>query len=253
MSDKKEISILSDYKINSKDEVMKKTLNDINNLKKEKKYYYAMFKLDSLILKDGTQEKYNYDFLSIILDHYDDIKKQIKDISDGMPINEEDYKKNSDAIANYEKYNFYYYRDCFDKLEVTLSQPNLKRIIDKKMKHNLKIIEKYPEIKEDYLKLIEEKNDKKNFISSDKIYNTIFELNQKILDEKSDKLYYIYDYLDVKLIHSNKIFECIRNNRLFLNKYSFGFFKNLGIPIGYSNNMVLKYRYLFMLIKNKII
>ena len=253
MSNKKEIYILPDYRIDPKDTKIKKILNDIKTLKEEKKYYYALYKLDSLILQDGTQEEYNYDFLSTILDNYEDIKNQIKDISSDITIDEEDFENYSKAIADCEKYNFYYFRDCFDRLEVTLSQNKLQNIIDKKKSHNSKIIDKYPEIKDDYLNLIEDIEDNTKFISPDKIYNTICEFNIKIEDEKLDKLYYIYNYLDVQLIYNNKIFDCIANNRLFLNKYSFGQFKDLGIPIGYSNNEVLKYRYLFMLIKNKII
>ena len=52
---------------------------------------------------------------------------------------------------------------------------------------------------------------------------------------------------------NKKIFDLILKDRFYLNRYSFGHFDELGIPIGFSDNSILKYRYLFLLIKNKII
>ena len=252
MSKKREIYLLSDYKINSKEQKMDKILTEINELENNKQYYYAFSKLSNLISLDGTQEKYNDKFLNIILEHYDEIITQIKAISSGILLNEDEHIKYDKEIEDAIKYDFLYFNDCFDKLEVTLSQPKLIKIIDKKLRHNLNIIEKYSYLKDDYLKLIQDINNNKNSISKDEIYKTIQELNKRILDEKTSKLYYIYEYLDIRLIENNKIFECISKDRHFLNRYSFGNFDNLGISIGYSNNIILKYRYLFSLIKNKI-
>ena len=199
MSKKREIYLLSDYKINSKEQKMDKILTEINELENNKQYYYAFSKLSNLISLDGTQEKYNDKFLNIILDHYDEIITQIKAISSGILLNEDEHIKYDKEIEDAIKYDFFYFNNCFDKLEVTLSQPKLTKIIDKKLRHNLNIIEKYSYLKDDYLKLIQDINNNKNSISKGEIYKTIQELNKRILDEKTSKLYYIYEYLDIRL------------------------------------------------------
>lgn len=252
MSEINEICLLSEYKIDEKDKDMKSKIEEVDQLEKDKKYYLAVYKLESLILQDGTTEKFNYRFLNLILDHYNEIFKEINNFSKGIQLNEELQIKYEDAINDANKYNFYYFRDCFDKYEVTLNQTQLNKITSKKKIHNLKVINKFTLLKEEYLKLIEDITSEDKIVSAQTIYETIYNLNSKIKDENESKLFYIYKYLDINLINNNRIFELIQNNKFYLSQFSFGFFNNLGIPIGYSDNLNLKFRYLFLLIKNKI-
>ena len=249
---KKKVCLLSEYKINEKDKKTSKLINKIDNLEKSGHYYLTIYYLDSLILQDGTNPKFNFRFLNLILAHYDEIFKDIKNFSLGMQLDEDFQLKYEDAINDCYKYNFNYFRDCFDKYEVSLNQEQLKEITKKKKKHNSKVITEFPSLKEEYSKLIEDLENVNEIVSAQKIYDIIEELNSKIPNEKKYKLFYIYKYLDINLIESNEIFELIEKNKFFLNQFSFGFFGGLGIPIGYADNMTLKLRYLFMLIKNKI-
>ena len=249
---KKEICLLSEYKINEKDEEIKSKIKEVNNLEKGRHYYLAIYTLESLILQDGTDAKFNFIFLNLILDHYDELFKDLKNFTSGIQLDEDFQLKYEDAINDSNKYNFNYFRDCFDKYEVSLNQEQLKVISIKKSKHNLKIITQFPSLKEEYLKLIKDLENVEKIVSAQKIYDIIQELNSKIPKENESRLFYIYKYLDINLIENNKIFELIEKNKFFLNQFSFGFFNNLGIPIGYSDNWNLKLRYLFLLIKNKI-
>lgn len=248
MSDKEQIKIISKLD----DTKIKNLLVEIEELEKNKKYYYALYKLENLIRKDGTIEKLNDKFLNLILDHYEDIMDQIKN-SSGIKLDESEEKMNEEALGDIKIFNFYYFRDCFDRYEVTLSQQKLENISKKKKIHNKKIIEKYPSIRDEYLDLIAQIENKEVSISADTIYETIKRLNESIISEDDTKLFYIYKYLDVSLIMNNKIFDLILQDRFYLNRYSFGFLDELGIPIGFSENITLKYRYIFSLIKDKII
>ena len=252
MSKEEKICLLSEYKIDEKDKEMKSTLDEVNKLEKENQYYIAVYILENVILQDGTTEKYNYRFLKLILDHYDKIFEEIKNYSKGITLDENFYKKYENAINDVNKYNFYYFRDCFDKFEVSLNQNQLEDIRKKKLKHNLKVIEKYPFLKEEYLNLIKDIESEDKIVSAQTIFDTINNLNLRILDENESKLFNIYKYLDINLIKDNKIFDYIQKNAFFLNQFSFGFLDKLGIPIGFSDNLNLKLRYLFLIIKNKI-
>ena len=252
MSKGENICLLSEYKIDEKDKEMKSTLDDVDKLEKENRYYIAVYVLENLILQDGTNVKYNYRFLKLILDHYDKILEEIKNYSKGITLDENFYQKYENAINDVNKYNFYYFRDCFDKYEVSLDHNQLEDIRKKKLNHNLKVIEKYPFLKEEYLNLIKDIESEDKIISAQTIFDTINNLNLRILDENKSKLFNIYKYLDINLIKDNKIFHYIQKNIFFLNQFSFGFLDKLGIPIGFSDNLNLKLRYLFLLIKNKI-
>ena len=241
--------LLSEYKIDEEDKNMKSIINKFYELEKEKKYYYALYTLQDLILQDGTSEIFNNIYLNFILDHYDEIMETIKNIKNSLLLDEKEETEFANAINNAKIYNFSYIRDKFDKLEVSLNIKKLEIIKKKKMKHNLKIIKKYPELKIEYNGLFSDEKDTKK-ISPDTIYETINCLNLKISDES--KLFYIYDYLDVKTIENYQIFEYLKKDKLYLNQFSFGFFDQLGIPIGYSGNINIRYRYLFLLLKNKI-
>ena len=252
MSKEKEIYLLSEYKINEKDKNMKLNITEVDNLEKNNHYYLAIYVLENLILQDGTSEKFNFRFLNLILDHYDEILKEIKNFSSSIVLDEPLQLKYEEALNNAGKYNFYYFRDCMDKYEVSLNQNQLAEITKKKKKHNLAIIQKFPFLEKDYSKLIEDIESKDKIVSAQTIYEKINILNLSIKDEHESKLFYIYKYLDINLIHKNKIFDLIQKDKFYLNQFSFGFFNNLGIPIGYSNNLNLKLRYLFLLLKNKI-
>ena len=128
MSKEEKICLLSEYKIDEKDKEMKSTLDEVNKLEKENRYYIAVYVLERVILRDGTTEKYNYRFLKLILDHYDKIFEEIKNYSKGITLDENFYKKYENAINDVNKYNFYYFRDCFDKFEVSLNQDQLEDI-----------------------------------------------------------------------------------------------------------------------------
>ena len=58
---------LPEFKIDETDDEMKEIIDSFNQLKNEGKYFEALYKLESLILQDGTNKKYNYIFLEYIL------------------------------------------------------------------------------------------------------------------------------------------------------------------------------------------
>ena len=127
----------------------------------------------------------------------------------------------------------------------------LKIIQRKKMKHNLKIINQNKFLKSKYCKFVNSILLDEEFISADQIYDNINDFNNQI--KNSDyKLFYLYKYLDCKLIENNKIFKYLEKNIFYLNQFYFANFDDLGILIECSGNKNLIYRYLFMLIKNKI-
>ena len=247
-----QIYLLSDYIIQKNDNDINKKLNNVEKNLKENQYYFALHELEDLILQDGTNEKYNYKFLSMILDHYDDIINQIQSIKPEMQLNEEEDENRERAKIDVKKYNFFYFLNCFDKYEVSLNNKRLNIIYNKKRKFNQKVIEKYPDLKEDYMQLIKDIDNSDNKISADEIFDKIKYMNLKIAEDDKYKLFYIYKYLDVNLIKNNKVFEYLENDVSYLNQFSFGQLNQLGIPIGYSNNSILHYRYLFLNIKNKI-
>ena len=252
MSDPKKMFLLSEAKLDESSKEIQLILNEINNLILKQKYYYAFYKLENLIRRDGTCENINNIFLNLILDNFDELINQIKYLSSDLLVIKDGMLKFKKAIANENKYNFEYFNNCFKKYEITLSDTQLKIIIDKKMKHNLKIVQKYPELNEDYLNLINKIKEDGNYISADIIQNSFKKINENIPDENGNKLFYINKYLDIKQIESAKIFEHLEKDPLYLNQYSFYLSYDLGIPISNSNNLNLKYRYLFSLINNKI-
>ena len=131
MSKLKKIILLSEYKIDENDKKISKTLKEIDELIKKKEYYFAVYQLDNLILQDGTNANYNYKLLSMILAHYDDIVKRIASLTSEMPLkeeNEEFLKKYKKAIKDANKYTFNYFRDCFDRYEVSLDKKQLDTI-----------------------------------------------------------------------------------------------------------------------------
>ena len=127
MSDTEQIKIISTRNSSDIDNILK----EIEGLEKKREYYYALYKLEKFIITDGTIEKLNDKFLNLILDHYDEIMNQIKNFS-SINLDESEEKMNEDAIGNAKSYNFYYFRDCFDKYEFTLGQSRLNKILDKK-------------------------------------------------------------------------------------------------------------------------
>ena len=247
---KERVCLLSEYKIDETDKNMLLIINQFNELVNKKEYYYALYTLDDLILQDGTSSKFNDLYLNLILDHYDDIMKKIKVITSNILLDEKEQNKYEKAIANADIYNFFYFRKSFEKFEVSLSEKQLKTIKKKKLIHNSKVIKRYPALQKEYNGLINDMKSKK--ITADSIYEKIESLNQRILDENGGKLFYIYDYLDIDLIENNDIFTFLEKDKFYLNQFSFGLLNNLGISIGYSNNIIIKYRYIFLLLKNKI-
>ena len=246
MSKLNKVILLSEYRIDENDKKMSKTLKEVDELIKKKEYYFAVYQLDNLILQDGTNEKYNYKLLCMILAHYDDIIKRIASLTSEISLkeeNEQELKKYKRAIKDASKYNFNYFRDCFDKYEVSLNQKQLDIIYNEKKKYNNEIMKDYPELNKIYTKLIKEIESGENKLSADDIYYRIKSINEKIPEEKEKKLFYLYKYLDISLINESKIFEYLSKDKFYLNQFSFGFFNNLGIPIGYSDNINLKLRY----------
>ena len=169
--EKKKICLLSEYKINEKDKKMNSKMKEINGLAQARNYYLAIYKLDSIILQDGTNAKFNFKFLNLILDHFDELFEEIKKYSLGMLLDEDFQIKYEDAINDINKYNFNYFRDCFDKYEASLNQNQLKEISIKKNNHNLKVIKKFPNLKEEYLKLIEDLKNEEKSVSAQTIYD----------------------------------------------------------------------------------
>ena len=255
MSKLNKVILLSEYRIDENDKKMSKTLKEVDELIKKKEYYFAIYQLDNLILQDGTNAKYNYKFLHMTLAHYDDIIKRIRDFTSEISLkeeNEEELIKYKKAIKDANKYNFNYFRDCFDRYEVSLNKKQLDTIYDEKKKFNMRVMKDYPKLNKIYMQLIKEIESKENKLSADDIYDKIKNINEKIPEEKDRKLFYLYKYLDIRLIEESKIFEYLSKDKFYLNQFSFGLFNDLGIPIGYSDNSTLQYRYLFLLIKNKI-
>ena len=252
MSELKEAYLLSEYKIDEKDKEMNIKINKFEDLEKKGLLYSALYEFENLILQDGTSSKYNNKFLNFIIDNFENLLKEIKDLKSNLPLKEEDYKNYSlESIRDVNKYDFYYLRDCFDKYEVTLNSQQSEKILKKKKNYNEKVIKNNPEIKVEYYELLKNINNNKK-ISADSIHTIINNLNAKIIKECDCKLLYLYKYLDCNLINNNKIFTYLAQDKLYLNQYNFGLFNNLGIAIGYSDNKDLLYRYLFLLIKNKV-
>jgi hypothetical protein len=252
MNELNEIYILSEYKIDDADEKMKQSIENFYKLQKKREYYKALYNLENLLLQDGTCEKYINIFLNFIIDN---IKNLIEDIK----IKKTEKTKKSiisldeqDPINDVEKYDFYYLRDCFDKYEIALNYKQLNILTKKKMKYNESIIKKTNDKKiiKNYSLFLDEIKTNKN-ISSNYIYDTINNFNKKIMDIDY-KLFNLYDYIDCDNITNGILFEYLQNNMFYLNKYYFPSFENLGIPIGYSNNNNIIYRYLFKIIKDKI-
>ena len=250
MSKLKEAYLLSEYRIDKDDKEMKRILNKFEDSKEKRLFYNTLYELENLILQDGTSGKYNNKFLNFIIDNFEDLLKEIKNLKSNIFLKEEDYSNYSEnSIRDINKYDFFYLRDCFDKYEVTLNNQQLIQIFNKKKIYNENVIRQNPGIKDEYNKLVNNINNN-NKISADSIHEIINNLNDKI--ECDCKLLYLYKYLDCNLIKNNKIFEYLAKDKLYLNQYKFGLFNNFGIAIGYSNNTDLLYRYLFLLIKNKV-
>ena len=243
---------LPEFKIDETDEEMKEIIDSFNQLKNEGKYFEALYKLESLILQDGTNKKYNYIFLEYILNNIKSLIKQIgiyKGLIKKKGIN---YIKEKAFLKDVKKYNFYYFRNCFDKYEISLDNDQLMDIQIKKMEYNEEIIKKENKsLQKQYREFLDKLKDVKNFVSAEEVYKTINDINEKIKN-KNYKLFYLYRYLDCKLIENNTIFKYLEENIFYLNQFYFAEFGNLGIAIGYCDNINLLYRYLFMEIKDKI-
>jgi len=248
---KKAIYPLSEYKINKNDPEMKKRINDFYEYQKKGEYYFALYCLEDLLLQDGTSKKYNAIFLNFILDNFEDLMNDINQKKKEKKRSFMLYKANSRYLNDVYLYNFYYLRNCFDKFEIALDMDELKIIQKKKMNHNLKVINQNKFLKFEYCEFINSILSEEKFISADEIYKTINSFNNQIKNANY-KLFYLYKYLDCKLIENNKIFKYLEKNIFYLNQFYFANFDDLGIPIECSDNQNLIYRYLFMLIKNKI-
>ena len=260
MSGKKKVHLLSEYIIDEKDKKMSSIINTFNKYQKEGEYYQAIFHLENLLLQDGTSQKYNYIFLKYIITN---IENLIKDINEKQKEKKKKIKKlgiyifkeNKDLayLNEVDKYDFYYLRDCFDKYEIALDNQQLKEIYEEKLDYNKKIIMKENNsLKQKYSKFTQKILTKGNFVSPNEIYETINEFN-KIIKNKDYKLFYLYKYLDCKIIEKNLIFEYLEKDIFYLNQFYFPKFDGLGIPIGYCDNINIKYRYIFSILKNKII
>ena len=255
ISDLKEIYLLSEYRIDENDSEMKSIIENFYKYHDNKEYYQALYTLESLILKDGTSQKYNYIFLKFIISN---IVNLIEDINkkklEKMKITKKKDKKLtiSDYLNDVDKYDFYYLRNCFDKYEIALSDIESNEILNEKIKYNEKIIENEDkELRKKYSKFIKRFNFEGNFILPNEIYETINDFN-KLIKNKDYKLFYLYKYIKIENIEKDYIFEYLEKDYLYLNQFYFSKFDDLGIPIGYSNNIHIIYRYLFSIIKNKI-
>ena len=58
ISDLKEIYLLSEYRIDENDSEMKSIIENFYKYHDNKEYYQALYTLESLILQDGTSQKY---------------------------------------------------------------------------------------------------------------------------------------------------------------------------------------------------
>ena len=255
ISDLKEIYLLSEYRIDENDSEMKSIIENFYKYHDNKEYYQALYTLESLILQDGTSQKYNYIFLKFIISN---IVNLIEDINkkklEKMKITKKKDKKLtiSDYLNDVDKYDFYYLRNCFDKYEIALSDNELNEILKEKIKYNEMIIENEDkELRKKYSKFIKRFNFEGNFILPNEIYETINDFN-KLIKNKDYKLFYLYKYIKIENIEKDYIFEYLEKDYLYLNQFYFSKFDDLGIPIGYSNNIHIIYRYLFSIIKNKI-
>ena len=144
ISDLKEIYLLSEYRIDENDSEMKSIIENFYKYHDNKEYYWALYTLESLILQDGTSQKYNYIFLKFIISN---IVNLIEDINkkklEKMKIMKKKDKKLtiSDYLNDVDKYDFYYLRNSFDKYEIALSDNELNEILKEKIKYNEMIIE----------------------------------------------------------------------------------------------------------------
>ena len=96
--EKKEIYLLPENIINENNKIIKSKIKEIDNLEKNRQYYLAIYTLESLIIQDGTNAKLNFKFLNLILDHYDEIIKDLKNYSSGILLDEDFQLKYEDAI-----------------------------------------------------------------------------------------------------------------------------------------------------------
>ena len=256
MSDLKEVYLLSEYQINENDGEMNSIIEQFYEYYENAEYYRALYNLESLLLQDGTSQKYNYIFLKFIISNIENLiedinekkqkkKKKILDIKN--------VKEESNYLKDVDKYDFYYLRDCFDKYEIALNDRQLDEILGEKIKYNEMIIKKEDKVlKQKYSKFINRLKSEGNFILPNEIYETITNFN-KLIKNKDFKLFYLYKYLNYEKIEKDYIFKYLEKDCLYLNQFYFPNFDNLGIPIGYSNNNYIIYRYLFSVLKNKII
>ena len=256
MSDKIKLNILSEYKIDECDNKISGLINSFYKYWKKKEYYKALYSLENLILQDGTSQKYNYIFLNYIISHIKELVEDIKKVKKEQKKKENFFLYKEDKAMAYlndvHKYDFYYLRNCFDKYEITLDNQDLEKLHNKKIKYNKKIMadeDKY--LNQEYDKFIKKISSEGNLILPTKIYETINNFNKKIKN-KDFKLFYLYKYLDYKLIINNCLFKYLENDSFYLDQFYFGAFDILGIAIGYCDNINLIYRYIFSLIKNKI-
>ena len=255
MSDLKEVYLLSEYQINENDGEMNSIIEQFYEYYENAEYYRALYNLESLLLQDGTSQKYNYIFLKFIISNIENLiedinakkwkkKKKILDIKD--------VKEESNYLKDVDKYDFYYLRDCFDKYEIALNDRQLDEILGEKIKYNEMIIKKEDKVlKQRCSKFINRLKSEGNFILPNEIYETITNFN-KLIKNKDFKLFYLYKYLNYEKIEKDYIFKYLEKDCLYLNQFYFPNFDNLGIPIGYSNNNYIIYRYLFSVLKNKI-
>ena len=133
-----------------------------------------------------------------------------------------------------------------------MSDIELNEILNKKIKYNEKIIENEDkELRKKYSKFIERFINEGNVILPNEIYEAINGFN-KLIKNKDYKLFYLYKYINIENIEKDYIFDYLKKNYLYLNQFYFPKFDDLGIPIGYSNNIHLIYKYLFSILKNKI-
>ena len=258
MSNLNGIYLLSEYQIDENDREMKSIIENFHKYCDNKEYYRALYTMDSLILQDGTSQKYNYIFLKFIISNIvnliEDInKKKMEKIEKMKKIKKKD--KNliiSDYLNDVDKYDFYYLRNCFDKYEIALNDKELDEILNKKLKYNDMIIKKEDKkLKDQYAKFIKRFSFEGNFIPPKEIYETINNFN-KLIKNDDYKLFYLYKYINIENIEKDYIFDYLEKDYLYLNQFYFPKFDDLGIPIGYSNNIHIIYRYLFSILQNKI-
>ena len=91
MSKLKEAYLLSEYRIDKDDKEMKRILNKFEDSKEKRLFYNTLYELENLILQDGTSGKYNNKFLNFIIDNFEDLLKEIKNLKSNIFLKEEDY------------------------------------------------------------------------------------------------------------------------------------------------------------------